>query len=71
MNEEWVTIQEAARRLKVGRNKISRLIGRGVLQTKDNPLDARVKLVNFVEVRKIFEQYGSRMGDDKDDDDEP
>ena len=68
MNEEWVTIQEAARRLGVGRNKISRLISRKVIQTKDNPLDARVRLVNLTELRAIFEQYGPRMGDDQDDD---
>ncbi len=70
MNEEWVTIQEAARRLNVGRNTISRLISRGVIKTKDNPLDARVKLVNLNELRTIFEQFGSRMGDDQGDDDE-
>jgi hypothetical protein len=69
MNEEWVTIQEVARRLNVRRNKISRLISRGVIQTKDNPLDARVTLVNFEEVRAIFEQYGPRMGDDQDEED--
>ncbi len=70
LSEEWVTIQEAVRRLKVGRNKISRLAGRGQIQTKDNPLDARVTLVNLEELRAIFEQYGPHMGDDKDDDDE-
>ena len=70
MNEEWVTIQEAAKRLKVGRNKISRLISRGVIKTKDNPLDARVKLVDLNELRAIFEQFGPRMGDEQGDDNE-
>ena len=60
MNEEWVTMQEAAKRLKVGRNKISRLASRGLIQTKDNPLDARVRLVNLAEVRTIFETYGGQ-----------
>ena len=64
MSEEWVTIQEAARRLDVKRNMISRLVSRGVIQTKNNPLDARVRLVNLDELRKLFEQYGPRLGDD-------
>jgi hypothetical protein len=64
MNEEWITMTEAADRLKVRRNKISRLANKGVIQTKENPLDARVKLVNFNELRTLFEQYGPRMGDD-------
>lgn len=66
MNEEWVTMTEAADRLKVRRTKISRLAGRGVIQTKENPLDARVKLVNFTELRALFDQYGPRLGDDDD-----
>ena len=64
MNEEWVTIQEAASRLKVRRNKISRLVSRGVIQTRNNPLDARVRLVNLNELRTLFETYGSRLGVD-------
>ncbi len=69
MSEEWITMQEAAKRLKVGRNKISRLSSRGLIQTKENPLDARVRLVNLTEVRTIFETYG-QSGSGKDDDDE-
>jgi hypothetical protein len=68
MSEEWITIQEASRRLNVRRAKISRLVSRRVIQTKNNPLDARVTLVNLEELRAIFEQYGPRMGDDNDDD---
>ena len=64
MSEEWVTIQEAverlkAERLKVNRNKISRLAGRGSIQTRDNPLDARVRLVDLNEIRALFEKYGT------------
>ncbi len=70
MSEEWITMQEAAKRLKVGRNKISRLSSRGLIQTKENPLDARVKLVNLTEVRAIFETYGGQDESSKDDDDE-
>ena len=72
MSEEWVTIQEAverlkAERLRVNRNKISRLASRGSIQTRDNPLDARVRLVDLNEIRALFEKYGSRLGDNSDD----
>ncbi len=69
MNEEWVTIQEASEYLKVRRNKISRLISRGVIQTRDNPLDARVRLVDLNELRTLFEKYGKRIGEDQDSED--
>jgi hypothetical protein len=70
MSEEWVTMTEAADRLKVKRNKISRLASRGVIQTRENPLDARVRLVDINELRALFGKYGSRLGEEKDDDDE-
>lgn len=70
MNEEWVTIQEASERLSIKRNKISRLASRGVIQSRENPLDARVRLVDLNELRSLFHQYGSRLGDDRDDDEE-
>ncbi len=65
MNEEWVTITDASERLqeehiRVGRNTISRLSKRGVIQTKDNPLDTRVKLINFHELRALFKEYGNK-----------
>ena len=68
MNEEWVTIQEAFERLGIKRNKISRLASRGVIKSKANPLDARVRLVDLNELRALFKQYGSQLGDDSDDD---
>ncbi len=67
-NEEWVTIQEASDRLGIKRNKISRLASRGVIQSRTNPLDARVRLVDLNELRALFKQYGSQLGDDSDDD---
>jgi len=66
MSEEWVTMQEAANRLKVNRNKISRLASRGAIKSRENPLDARVRLVDLIEIRALFEKYGSRLGDDED-----
>lgn len=68
MNEEWVTMKDAVERLKaeniqIGRNKLSRLASRGIIKTQENPLDARVRLVNLVELRALFEKYGDSMGD--------
>lgn len=68
-SEEWVTIQEAADRLDIKRNKISRLASRGVIQSRENPLDARVRLVDLNELRALFKKYGNRLGDDDEDDD--
>ena len=65
MSEEWVTITEAANRLKVRRNKISRLASRGIIETRDNPLDARVRLVNLNELKVLFEKYGGKLEEDK------
>jgi len=67
MSEEWVTMTEAARRLKVRVNKISRLANRGRIQTKENPLDERVRLVNFDEVHTLFDTFGSQKDNDEDD----
>lgn len=67
MSQEWVTIQDAASRLGINRNKISRLANRGAIQSRENPLDARVRLVDLNEIRALFKQYGSRLGDDGDD----
>jgi excisionase family DNA binding protein len=65
-NEEWVTMTEASERLGVSRPKISRLARKGVIKTKLNPLDGRVRLVNLVELKALLEEYGPRMGDDED-----
>jgi hypothetical protein len=65
MSEEWVTMQEAANRLRINRNKISRLASRGAIKSRENPLDARVRLVDLNEIRALFEKYGSRLGDEE------
>jgi hypothetical protein len=46
----WITLSEAAKILDVSRPKMSRLVSSGMLTTKDDPLDQRVKLVNRNEV---------------------
>lgn len=51
---EWITITDAAVRLGVGPSKISRLVKSKQIQTMDDPIDRRVKLVDFDELQKLF-----------------
>jgi|GraSoi2013_100cm_1033763.scaffolds.fasta_scaffold52107_2 hypothetical protein len=55
VNEEWVTMREAATRLKVTPSKLSRLAKSGKIRTKDDTVDERVTLVEFNEVRALLE----------------
>ena len=66
MSEEWVPMSEAARRLKVRVSKISRLASKGRIETRENPLDERVRLVDFEELRALFNKYGPKMDEDDD-----
>ncbi len=54
MNEEWVTMTEAAEKIGVTLSKISRLAALGRIRTQNNPYDERTKLVDLVELRKMF-----------------
>jgi len=54
MNEEWVTMSEAAAAIGISLSKISRLAALGRIKTRSNPYDERTKLVDLVELRKIF-----------------
>jgi hypothetical protein len=45
-----ITLSEAARLLEVSRAKMSVLVSSGALQTIDDPLDRRVKLVRREDV---------------------
>ena len=56
---KWVSMREAAAILKaegfkVSPNTISRLASRGVIQTRDDPVDTRVRLVDLDELRRLF-----------------
>ena len=55
VNEEWVTMREAATRLKVTPSKLSRLAKSGKIRTRDDSVDERVTLVEFNEVRALLE----------------
>lgn len=54
INEEWVPMSVAAKDVGASLNKISRLASQGKLQTKTDPFDERVKLVNLQEVRRLL-----------------
>ncbi len=57
--EERITINMAAKRLGVSSSRISELTFRGKLRTKRDPVDLRVKLVEYNEVYYLFSS-GSR-----------
>ncbi len=59
--EQWVTITDAAVRLGVGPSKISRLVKSRQIKTKDDPIDKRLKLVDFGELEKLFESSARRQ----------
>jgi hypothetical protein len=54
MAEQWVSMKEAANQLKISYYKLIRMVDRGTIQTKQDDLDRRIRLVNIEEVRKIF-----------------
>jgi hypothetical protein len=55
MTEQWMSMRTAARRLGVSPNKISRLASKGRIKTRENPLDERVRLVDYNELKALFE----------------
>lgn len=48
--DDLITLSEAAKLLGVSRPKMSRLVGSGKLDTFDDPLDERAKLVSRQDV---------------------
>lgn len=66
MSEQWMSMRTAARRLGVSANKISRLASKGKIKTRENPLDERVRLVDFAELHALFESAPKVITDDKD-----
>ncbi len=51
---QWMSMRQAAKRLGVSPNKISRLAEKNRIKTRDNPLDERVRLVDFSELQALF-----------------
>lgn len=72
--QRWVPMREAARLLqaegfKVNANLISRLANRGTIQTRDDPIDARVRLVDLDELRRLLATRRSEPSDENANDD--
>ena len=69
---KWVPMREAAAILKaegykVSPNTIWRLANRGTIQAKDDPVDARVRLVDLDELRSLFMYRRSEITDNNED----
>ena len=64
-DEQWMSMRTAAKRLGVSTNKISRLASKGRITTRDNPLDERMRLVDFNELRALFESAPKVITDEK------
>lgn len=65
---QWMSMRQAARRLGVSPNKISRLAEKNRIKTRDNPLDERVRLVDFNELQALFASAPVVVKDNEDED---
>src|SRR5260370_36281848 len=54
VQDEWITMSEAAKRLGINLSKISRLAALNRIETQHNPYDERSRLVNYAELRRMF-----------------
>ncbi len=54
VQDDWITMSEAARRLGINLSKISRLAALNRIETRHNPYDERTRLVNYAELRRMF-----------------
>jgi len=64
--EQWMSMRTAAKRLGVSPNKISRLASKGKIKWRANPLDERVHLVDFNELKTLFESAPTVITDEDD-----
>jgi hypothetical protein len=53
-DDQWVTMSEAAQRLGIQYNRITRLASKGKIETRTDMLDERAKLVNLEELKRVF-----------------
>jgi DNA-binding MarR family transcriptional regulator len=60
VQDEWITMSEAAKRLGITLSKISRLAALNRIETQHNPYDERTKLVNYAELRRMFPPRGGK-----------
>lgn len=59
---EYITVHEAREMLRVSRSKMARLISEGTLETRDYPLDKRIKLVRRSDVEQLAATLQLRDG---------
>jgi hypothetical protein len=59
---EYMTVQGAAKELKVSRRRIWQLIKGGYLHPEPNPLDGRSKLIPATEVNQVARLAGITQG---------
>jgi hypothetical protein len=55
MTEQWVTMSQAAEIIGVPLSQISRLARDGAIRSKKDTVNKRIKLVDLVEVRTLFD----------------
>lgn len=63
MEEQWVTMTEAADALGITPTQVSRLAKRGAIRSEADALNQRVRLVELNEVRRVLQssKYYSRQ----------
>ena len=61
----WVSMSKASIELKIHLSKLSRLVHSGKIQSKKDPLDNRLTLVNLDEIRELFRQSEELRGEKK------
>jgi DNA-binding MarR family transcriptional regulator len=63
MDEQWVTMTEAAEALGITPTQVSRLAKKGAIRSEADALNQRVKLVELNEVKRVLEtsKYYSRQ----------
>ena len=52
-SEEWVTMADAAKRLKMSKSTISRIVRRNNIPTKPDTIDTRLVLVEYQELHRV------------------
>lgn len=60
VQDEWITMSEAAERLGITLSKISRLAALNRIETQHNPYVERTRLVNYAELRRMFPPRGGK-----------
>ena len=52
-DEEWVTMREAAQRLRLSKSTISRIVSRNGVSTRPDTIDKRILLVDYNQLHRL------------------